>query len=149
MEKCLKLGNSKSLMKWFVLLIIIALIITFSSCKKDCDCPEQDNYPSLKVTNDLEDDWRSITAVSLVGYKFDKLDIAPFGDSQLFILDEGMSGGYGNINVTVNYIRYTGVSASRSLKVDFFDGETTSITLTGCDDAEGCSGIYLDQDDYI
>jgi len=145
MEKSLKLNNSTSLMKWLVLFSVFGLTITFSNCKKDCDCPDtEENYPSLKVTNDLEDDWRSITAVSLIGYTFDNLDIEPFGDFQTFILDEGLSGGYENINVTVTYIRYSGVSASRSLKVNFFDGETTSITLTGCDGAEGCPGIYLE-----
>jgi len=142
MEKNIKQNNSKYLMKLSVLIILFGLSIIHTSCKKD---NPEDTYPTLKVTNDLEDDWRSITAVSLVGYTFDNLDIQPFGDSQSFILDEGMSGGYENINVTVRYIRYTGVSASRSLKIDFFDGETTSIKLTGCDGAEGCPGIYLEQ----
>ena len=55
-----------------------------------------------------------------------------------------MSGGYEDIYVTVRYIRYSGVGASASIKVDFNKGETTTITLTGCSGAEGCPGIYLE-----
>lgn len=145
MEKKLQHNYSKSIVRWWVMLVVFTMSLAITSCGDDCDCPEpEENYPSLKVTNDLEDDWRSITKVSLIGYKFENLNIEPFGDSQTFVLDKGMSGGYENINVTVSYIRYQGVGASASINVDFTKGETTSITLTGCDGAEGCSGIYLE-----
>jgi hypothetical protein len=147
MEKSLKIRKSKSL-KWLILLVTLGLTITFSSCNKDSNCTApEDNYPSLKITNDLKDYWRAITTVSLVGYHFNDLDIEPLGDSQLFLLDKGMPGGYENINVTVYYRSYPGTISSRSLKVNFVDGETTSLTLTGCDGAEGCPGISLVQDD--
>lgn len=123
------------------MLILFGLSLNFTSCEKE---NHEATYPTLQVINDLGDDWRSITVVSLVGYTFDNLDIRPFGESQSFILDKGMPGGYENINVTVRYIRYRGVDASRSLKIDFSDSQTTSIKLTGCDSAEGCPGIYLE-----
>lgn len=144
MKHNLKYNRSRFFVGWLSITVILAIFFTFSSCEKDCDCPDpEDDYPSLKVTNDLKDDWRSITTVSLIGYKFDKLNIESFGDSQTFILDKGMSGGYENINVTISYIRYSGIGASESIKVNFNKGETTSIILTGCSGAEGCPGISL------
>ena len=138
MKKNLETKKLKSMVRWCTMIVIFSIPLAFSSCEKDS------NFPSLKVTNDLKDDWQSITAVSLIGYKFDNLNIEPFGDSQTFILDEGMAGGYENINITVSYIRYSGIGASASIKVNFNKGETISISLTGCSGAEGCPGIYLE-----
>ncbi len=132
---------------WMAIFGILSLIFIFSACGKDNSFSEekQVEYPSLKVVNQLSDYWRSITGVSLVGYKFNNLNIEPHGDSQTFILDKGMSGGYKNIYVRIGYIRYSGVGGSASIKVDFIKGKTTTIILKGCSGAEGCPGIYLEQ----
>jgi len=145
-DKELIMTHSKSKAQWWAILAIFSMVLAFSSCEKDCDCPEDEpeEYPFLKVVNQLNDSWRSITGVSLIGYEFNNLNIEPYGDSQTFVLDEGLSGGYEDINVTVRYIRYSGVGASASIKVNFNKGETTTITLTGCSGAEGCPGIYLE-----
>jgi len=130
-------------MKRIILLIVI--ITGLSSCSEDSmDMSPEQIYPSLKVTNDLKENWRSIINVSLVGYTFGELNIEPSGDSQTFILDQGMSGGLEQVNVRVTYWRYRGITASRSIKLNFNNGETTSIKLTGCDGAEGCPGISLE-----
>jgi hypothetical protein len=129
--------------KLLITLFIIGSIV--SSCSEDSiDISPEKMYPSLKVTNDLKENWRSIINVSLVGYTFGELNIEPSGDSQIFILDQGMSGGLEQVNVRVTYWRYRGITASRSIKLNFKNGETTSIKLTGCDGAEGCPGISLE-----
>jgi len=138
----------KSKARWLVIFAFLGIFIVFTSCN-NCDNDEDivgvEEHPSLKVENDLKDYWRSITSISLVGYTFNNLNIEPYGGSQTFTLDEGMSGGYEDINITVRYIRYSGVSGSASIKVNFSKGETTTIMLTGCSGAEGCPGIYLEQ----
>lgn len=118
-------------------------VFILSGCENECNMEEPETYPSLRVVNNLKDDWRSITRVSLLGYEFTNLDIEANGGSQTFVLDSGMSGGYDNINITVSYRRYTNIGSSRSEKFNFENGKTTTVTLTGCDGAEGCDGIYL------
>ncbi|MFN8259264.1 MAG: hypothetical protein U0W24_26485 [Bacteroidales bacterium] len=127
----------KSKNYWSRIISIFLIIISFNTCNKE------NLYPTLKVENQLEDYWRSIIEVSLIGYEFDNLNIEPNGDSQSFILDKGMPGGFEEINVTIRYIRFSGVITTASIKVDFKGGETTKIILTGCD-VGGCSGIYLE-----
>jgi hypothetical protein len=139
-----KLSRRKSNIHCVVILTFFVIVLTFTACDKNDDNLTLEKYPLLKVENQLKDYWRPIIGVSLVGYKFGNLNIEPKGDSQTFILDKGMSGGYGNIYVSVSYIRYSGVWSSASIKVDFTKGDTTTIVLTGCSGAEGCSGIFLE-----
>ncbi|MCH7658495.1 MAG: hypothetical protein IIB05_09300 [Bacteroidetes bacterium] len=87
-------------------------------------------------------DSRSITSVSLVGYEFTNLSIA-IGNSQTFTLDKGMPGGYSDINIIVSH-KYSAWSGSVSTKVNFVDGDTTTITFKGCITFEGCEGFYLE-----
>lgn len=127
----------------FGLILTIIVFLIGNACHKDEESIEE--YPSLRVVNQLEDSWRSIVSVSLVGYEFDNLNIEFDGDEQTFVLNEGMPGGYDDINVTVRYVRYPNIPVEpASIKVDFVRGETTTITLTGCISVEGCSGIYLE-----
>ncbi len=143
-NKELKLTHSKSKAQWWAILTIFGIFLTFTACDTDDDFVVIEEYPSLKIENQLNDSWRSIYRVSLVGYAFDNINIEPHGDSQAFVLDEGMSGGYEDIYVTVSYFRYRGIRTSRSIKVDFNKGETTTITLAGSSGCEGCPGIYLE-----
>ena len=129
----------KNLFRISGVIILVLSIILIHSCKKDNDSPKE--YPSLKVVNQNNDS-RSITSVSLVGYEFTNLSIA-IGDSQTFTLDKGMPGGYIDINITVSH-KYSAWSGSVSTKVNFNDGETTTITLKGCLAFEGCQGFYLE-----
>jgi len=144
-NKELNLTHLKPKAQWWVIFAIVGIVIAFTACSTDDDIVVEEKYPSIKVENDLNDSWRSITRVSLVGYTFGNLNIEPYGGSQTFTLDEGMSGGYEDINVTVKYIRYRGVVGYASIKVDFNKGETTTIMLTGSSGCEGCPGIYLEQ----
>ena len=136
--------------QWWSVLTLFAMLMSFTSCEKDCIAPEDttenttETYPLLKVVNQLNDDWRSINGVSLVGYQFSNLNIEYNGDSQTFVLDKGMSGGYEDIYVKVNYWRYSGHGTFVDIKVNFVKGETTTITLKGTSGCEGCPGIYLE-----
>ena len=137
----LNLTHSK--VQWWAILSLFGIVLAFTACEKECICDENDDpieeYPSLKVVNQNESN-RKITFVVFVGYEFNNLSIA-VGDSQTFALDKGMPGGYSNINVTVSYSTPYG---DKSIKVNFSDGATTTITLKGCTGAEGCDGLYLE-----
>lgn len=127
----------------WILAMLIATIISVSSCKQDSDVPEPNNdteikHPSLKIVNDLKEDWRPIISVNLVGYDFTNLNIEYNGDSQRFNLDKGMPGGYDNVNVSVTFIRYAAAPrVTLKIKVDFVDGKTTTISLRDCVDSSG------------
>ena len=143
-DKEINLTHSKFIAQWWAIIALFSIALTFTACEKDCACDEDgvDEYPSLKVVNQNSSK-RIITSVSLVGYVFTNLSIE-VGDSQTFTLEEGMPGGYSDIHISVSY-KYGGYpTASRSINVDFSDGETTTITLKGCTGAEGCDGLYLE-----
>jgi len=102
-----------------ILVIIVSFLILLTSCELFED------YPKLKVVNQYADKY--ISAVSLIGYQFDNLHIDS-GHSQTFALDNGMPGGYNDINILVTY-RAPFASWNISNSFDFYDGETTTITL--------------------
>ncbi len=139
-DKELKLTHSKSKVQWWTILVFFGIFLTFTTCSEDDDIIVVEEYPLLKIINQNSED-RDIISVKLVGYDFDNLSIDK-NNSQTFILDNGMSGGYEDINVT---IRMAGPQIIiRSIKVDFKEGYTTSITSKGCIVYEGCDGFYLE-----
>ena len=92
---------------------------------------------SLILENQLEDNFY-ITSWSMVGYEFKDLGIQP-GDSDQFIMVNGMTEGYKDLNVTVVFSSSTG-SFSISDKVNFTPGGVTKITVSGC---EACGGYQI------
>lgn len=127
-------------LSFFIQLVItIGLCAIVNSCNKHDD---KDEYPSLKVINESNDHW-PIKSVKLVGYEFLNLSISTNGGSQTFILDKGMSGGYNDINIVVQYGPPGSIWTS-SKKVNFKNGETTTVTLIGCISYQGCNGFRLD-----
>jgi hypothetical protein len=125
---------------------LFCFIIVLGACEKECVCEDppvtpSPTYPSLRVANQNTDD-RTITAVRFVGYDFNNLKIE-IGDSQTFILDQGMPGGYENINVVVHYAR-TVQSGSANILVNFKNDVTETVTLKGCISFSGCQGFYLE-----
>lgn len=145
-NKKLKLAHSKSKVQWWAIFAIFGIFLAFTACeKKSVSEKESDpveEYPSLKVENRVSDD-RSIYSVRLVGYEFNNLNIGS-GDSQTFSLDNGMQGGYENLNIKVIYGNPYRPSNSISTKVNFYKGKIRTITLEGCIDYEGCHGHYLE-----
>ena len=125
-------------------LAIIGIALIFTACDKDNenDIVPVVEYPSLKLVNETTHD-KPIYYVRLVGYEFTNLNIGR-GESQTFVLDKGMSGGYEDLYVTVGYKRYSTIGAYISTTVDFYKGEITTITLKGYAVGEGSPGISLE-----
>ena len=83
-------------MKKLIYLFLTVLIVACSS-----DGEGGNNYPSLRVVNQTTDsDDRNVVWVKLLNYEFTQLNITP-NNEQIFILDNGMPGGYENINIEV------------------------------------------------
>jgi len=114
-------GNNR-----LIFFALLTSILLFSSCSMFV------RYPEMKIVN--KSDGQLIKYVTLVGYTFSHLTISP-EESQVFILDSGMPGGYQNINVKVGYGN-SSVTWSVNNNFNFSDGSTTKITLYGSS-AEG------------
>ena len=102
-----------------------------AACNKNDDNDDdvvKEEYPSLKIVNQTDNEAYHITSVSLVGYEFNNLDITT-GNSQTFILEQGMPAGYEDINVDIEYMAGPYNPRLGSIKVNFIKGETTTITL--------------------
>lgn len=140
--------NLTHLIFLFQLIIIIGVfgfLLSVISCNKgdnDNDNHNDNAYPTLTVTNESNDQW-PINSVKLVGYEFTNLAIGTNGGSQTFILDKGMSSGYNDVNVVVQYGPVGSIWTS-SKKVNFNNGRTTTVTLKGCISYEGCNGFHLE-----
>ena len=133
--------NYTSTRKLILSSLLFAILLT-TGCSKECDCPEPNEeanseikFPQLKIVNDLQEDWRSIKSVSLVGYTFGNLDIQYNGGSKTFDLKDGIAGGYNDVNVNVGYLRYAHTPNTLGIKVNFRDGQTTTIRLSKCLDS--------------
>ena len=119
-------------------LLYLFLTVLIVGCSGD---EGGNNYPSLRVVNQTTDsNDRNIVSVKLLNYEFTQLNITP-NNEQIFILDNGMPGGYENINIEV---RLSGPQLIiRNIDVTFNDGEVTTIIYTGCISSEGCDGFEL------
>ena len=138
----LKLIKSKSRVQLWSILIYFGITLTFTACTKNNESNINEKYPSLKIVNTVSDNMY-ISAANIVGYEFNTLNITS-GNSQTFTLENGMPGGYENINITVS-LRTSAVQyGSLSKTVNFKKGETTTITLKGCNSYEGCNGYVLE-----
>jgi len=135
---------------WLNILFILGLLTAFTACESSVNSNEDDvdeeiveepQFPFLKVLNQNTDGY-PITAVRLVNYEFNNLEIDE-GDTQTFTLDDGMPGGYDNINVIVNY-RRANRPFSLNIDKDFVDGDTTIVRMKGCISAEGCDSLELE-----
>ena len=140
-NKELILIRSKSKVQWWTYFVIVSFILAFNACEKDNDNENGEEYPYLMVVNQNTND-RSITTVQLVGYEFNNLSIS-VGNSQTFVLDKGMPGGYKDINIKVGF-NHAYTTGYVSKKVNFNKGEITIITFKGCISYEGCDGFYLE-----
>jgi hypothetical protein len=122
------------------LLSIATIGLTSILAFERCSLLGIERLPSLHVTNETNDHY-PIKSVELVGYNFQGISI-DVGDSQEFVLDSGMPGGYEEILVTVRY-GPPGSLWYASTTVDFSKGKTSQVTLTGCISFEGCEGFTL------
>ena len=86
------------------------------------------SYPYLNVENAISGTSSVVMAVSLVNYDFTPLGIKG-GQSQTFVLDRGMPGGYDNILISITF----GVpgQAQRYYRIykSFQNGTTTIVRI--------------------
>jgi hypothetical protein len=134
----------KLLISFFM--VLSAVLFAFVSCDDGdaVEIPPIEKFPSLKVENEAVEKMPlfNIYAVELAGYEFEQL-IIPVGDSQLFILDQGMPEGFEQINVEIQF-GTIGFDWSETAVVNFENGKTSTITLKGCELGEGCQGYYIE-----
>lgn len=112
---------------------LVFIVLTMLGCSDSSNSPNSSTapeleFPSMKIINNSES--ASIKEVSLVGYSFNNLDIN-YNETQTFILDKGMPGGYININVIV---RYDSIHMPIQKKYNFANGLTTTITVSRATD---------------
>lgn len=105
------------------ILILLMLSLLFLGCTQQSNKTE---YPKLKVVNN--NPTYSVLQVKLVGYEFNDLNIEK-GTSKTFELNNGISGGYENVNVTVIYGLPQMAQWRVSKNCNFFDGQTTTVTV--------------------
>jgi hypothetical protein len=92
---------------------------------------------SLRLVNQLKENF-AISSWSMSGYAFDNLDIRP-GESQQFILVNGMPKGYSGLTVTV-VISSSNQSYSTTHQVNFTAGRVSSLSISECGGCDKSSG---------
>tara|TARA_Y100000996_G_C22149850_1_gene489974 strand:- start:63 stop:440 length:378 start_codon:yes stop_codon:yes gene_type:complete len=122
-------------------LIILSFILF--SCVDDEDelCCEPTLPMTLTISNQYDN--ISVRTVSLVGYEFEDIEI-DFGQARTFTLDDGINGGYDNVNINVRY--YCGARHwTKSVSKNFVEGENTTITLVACANGQGgCQDVCFE-----
>ena len=107
-------------------LILLLLFIPLVSCGSDDDSP-------ITLTIDNKDAVaESVIEVRLVGYEFLNLNITS-GNSRTFTLSGGINGGISNVNVDMRVLCDNTVSYTKSMSVNFKNGENTTIRITDKD----------------
>jgi len=102
----------------------------FISCTDTEEEIIQEEPPVTSLTISNQNDIISVRTVSLVGYEFEDINI-DYGQARTFTLDNGINGGYDNVNVNVRFYcgsRHWTVSVSK----DFIQNENTTVTLVDC-----------------
>ena len=109
--------------KLILLLLFIPLVF---SCGSDDDSP-------ITLTIDNKDAVaESVIEVRLVGYEFLNLNITS-GSSRTFTLSGGINGGISNVNLDMRVLCDNTVSYTKSMSVNFKNGENTTIRITDKD----------------
>ncbi len=92
-------------------------------------CSEDEFNTTMTISNYKVDE--SITRVSLVGYDFSSLNIR-YGESKKFKFNEGINGGYTDVNVDFEVNCIGAGTFGVSKKVVFLEGGNTTIALNDC-----------------
>jgi hypothetical protein len=103
--------------KLILLLLFIPLVFSCSS--------DEEGGMQLTIVNNF-DLWK-ITNVSLQDYNFSDLNING-GSSRTFTLVNGIPSGSSDIGISIGY-RCSNRSMNLSVRADFNDGKTTTITI--------------------
>tara|TARA_R110000765_G_scaffold215901_1_gene320578 strand:- start:114 stop:488 length:375 start_codon:yes stop_codon:yes gene_type:complete len=108
-------------------LLSLFLFIFLISCSSSND----DTTPSLTIVN--QNSSFPIIEVSLVGYKFENLNITS-GISKTFQLSNGIDGGNANVNVQIIISCGRQMPLYRNTTLDFSTNQTITIIDTKPDD---------------
>ena len=96
-----------------------------------CSSPNDDTTPSLTIVN--QNSSFPIIEVSLVGYKFENLNITS-GISKTFQLSNGIDGGNANVNVQIIISCGRQMPLYRNTTLDFSTNQTITIIDNKPDD---------------
>ena len=102
-------------------LFFLFTALLFISCSS-----EDEGVPSLTVVNNFSE-W-TVTRVALQDYTFKNLQIDS-GSSRTFELNNGIPSGSLDIGVDIRFNCYNRDLNAETIRVDFHDGKTTTITI--------------------
>ncbi len=105
-------------------LLFLFSALLFFSCSSSND--DESGVPSLTIVNNFSK-W-SVTGVSLQDYTFDNLQIDG-GSRRTFVLSDGIPSGSLDIAVIISYNCSGRDMTADNVRVDFYDGKTTTISI--------------------
>jgi len=109
------------------------LLFLFAFILFACGSDDYGNAPMMSLTIENKDAVaESVIEVRLVGYEFLNLNITS-GSSRTFTLSGGINGGISNVNVDMRVLCDNTVSYTKSMSVNFTNGENTTIRITDKD----------------
>ena len=111
-------------MKKLILLLLFVFLIS-------CSTSNDDATPSLTIVN--QNSSFPIIEVSLVGYKFENLNLTS-GTSTAFQLSKGIDGGNANVNVQIIIKCGAQMPLKRNATLDFSTNQTITVVDSKPDD---------------
>ena len=103
-------------------LLFLFTVLLFISCSSE----DEESVPSLTIVNNFSK-W-TVTRVALQDYTFNNLRIDS-GSSRTFVLNNGIPSGSLDIGVDIRYNCHFRDLNAQTIRVDFHDGKTTTITI--------------------
>ena len=119
-------------------LLFISFLTLFFSCgESNNDCCLS-GVMQLTIVNNF-DRW-TINSIQLQGYNFQNLSISG-SDSRTFILIDGIPSGGLDVGVTIVFSCHFRDDLIADTRVDFYDGQTTTITINPTPDHGGDASL--------
>ena len=123
--------------KLILLLLFIPLVFSCSSDEEGGMQPTIENM-QLTIVNNF-DLWK-ITNISLQDYNFSDLNIIG-GSSRTFILVNGIPSNSSDIGISIRYECRNRSNMNASVRADFSDGKTTTITINPTPDSSADANL--------
>ena len=122
------------IMKKLLLIPLLALFVSCGGSNDDCCL----SGTQLTIVNNF-DRW-TINSIQLQGYNFQNLSISG-SDSRTFILIDGIPSGGLDVGVTIVFSCHFRDDLIADTRVDFYDGQTTTITINPTPDHGGDASL--------
>lgn len=126
-----KLNKKQLTMKKLLLITLLSLFVSCGGSGDDC-CLS--GVMQLTIVNNF-DRW-TINSIQLQGYDFQNLSISG-SDSRTFVLIDGIPTGGLDAGVTIGFSCDFSDDLIADTRVDFYDGQTTKITINPTPDHGG------------